>query len=112
MPLNDKEQEILDEIERQFLKDDPKLAKAVLAAEPTQLFRRSAQRSVVGFVVGLALMLLFFASNTLVAMIGFVIMVASASVFVVSLRRRTLGAGPSNFNAGSWLDQLRSKWRR
>ena len=112
MPLNDKEQEILDEIERQFLKDDPKLAKAVLAAEPTRLFRRVAQRSVAGFVVGLALMLLFFASNTLIAMIGFVIMVASASVFVVSLRRRTLGSGPTNLNASSWLDQLRSKWRR
>ena len=29
MPLNDREQKILDEIERQFLQDDPKLAKAV-----------------------------------------------------------------------------------
>jgi len=112
VPLNDKEQEILDEIERQFLKDDPRLAKAVLAAEPTQMFRRAAQRSVAGFIAGLALMLLFFASNTLVAMIGFVIMVASASVFVVALRRRTLGSGSSTLGATSWLDQLRSKWRR
>lgn len=112
VPLNDREQEILDEIERQFLKDDPKLAKAVLAAEPRQVFRRSAQRSVAGFIVGLALMLLFFAANTLVAMLGFVIMVASGFVFVVALRRRTLGAGATALSANSWLNQLRSKWRR
>jgi len=32
VPLNDKEQKILDEIERQFLQDDPKLARAVKTA--------------------------------------------------------------------------------
>jgi len=112
VPLNDKEQEILDEIERQFLKDDPKLARAVLAAEPTQMFRRATQRSVAGLVVGLALMLLFFTSNTLVAMVGFIIMVGSTFVFVVALRRRTMGIGPANLRPGSLLEQLRSKWRR
>lgn len=112
MPLNDKEQRILDEIERQFLQDDPKLAKAVRTASATDVFRRSARRSIVGFVVGLALMLLFFAANTLIAMAGFVVMVASASVFVISIRRRTAGSGTAGFNPDTWIDRLRSKWRR
>jgi len=112
VPLNDKEQEILDEIERQFLQDDPKLAKAVRTASATDVFRRSTRWTVAGFVAGLALMLLFFTSNILVAMIGFVVMVASASVFVVSVRRRTMVPGPTRAAADSWIDRFRSKWRR
>ncbi len=112
MPLNEKEQEILDEIERQFLQDDPKLAKAVRTASATDVFRRSSQRTIAGFVVGLALMLFFFTSNTLIAMIGFVIMVVSASIFVMALRRRTTGAGWALLSTNPWLERLRSKWRR
>ena len=112
MPLNDKEQKILDEIERQFLQDDPKLAKAVRTASATDVFRRSARFTVAGFVGGLALMLLFFTSNTLIAMIGFVVMVVSASVFVIALRRRTMGSGPVGLGLESWADRIRSKWRR
>ena len=112
MPLNDKEQRILDEIERQFLQDDPKLAKAVRTASATDVFRRSARRSIIGFVVGLAVMLIFFTTSILVAMVGFGIMVASASAFVVSIRRRTMGPGAGGFSPDAWIDRLRSKWRR
>ena len=112
MPLNDKEQRILDEIERQFLQDDPKLAKAVRTASATDAFRRSARRAITGFIVGLAIMLLFFTSSLPVAMIGFVIMVASASVFVVSIKRRTMGPGVGAFGPDSLLERIRSKWRR
>ena len=112
VPLNDKEQEILDEIERQFLQDDPKLARAVGTASATDVFRRSTRRTIAGFIVGLALMLLFFTSNTLIAMIGFVIMVPSASLFVMALRRRTMGLGPGRLGADSWVERFRSKWRR
>ena len=112
MPLNDKEQEILDEIERQFLQDDPKLAKAVRTASATDTLRRSTRFTAAGFILGLALMLIFFTSNTLIAMIGFVIMVASASVFVVGLRRRTMGPGAVSLGLDSWAERLRSKWRR
>ncbi len=112
MPLNDKEQKILDEIERQFLQDDPKLAKAVRTATATDVFRRSARFTTAGFVVGLVLMLLFFTSNTLIAMIGFVGMVVSASIFVIALRRRTMGPGVAGLGADSWVERLRSKWRR
>ncbi|RZV45945.1 MAG: DUF3040 domain-containing protein [Acidimicrobiia bacterium] len=112
VPLNDKEQKILDEIERQFLQDDPKLAKAVRTASASDTLRRSTRFTAAGFVLGLALMLIFFTSNTLVAMIGFVVMVASASVFIVGLRRRTMGPGTAGLGIESWADRLRSKWRR
>ena len=51
-----------------------------------------------------------------VAMLGLlglgVVMVASASVFVVGLRRRTMGPGVAGLGLESWADRLRSKWRR
>jgi hypothetical protein len=112
VPLNDKEQKILDEIERQFLQDDPKLAKAVRTASASDTFRRTIQFTAAGFILGLALMLIFFTNNTLIAMAGFVIMVASASVFVIGLRRRTMGPGTPGLGLESWADRLRSKWRR
>ena len=112
MPLNDKEQKILDEIERQFLQDDPKLAKAVRTASASDNFRRASRWSVAGFIAGLALMLLFFASNTLVAMLGFVVMVASGSILVVAIRRRTMSPGSAGLGSGAWVDRFRSKWRR
>ena len=112
MPLDDREQKILDEIEAQFLQDDPKLAKAVLRVSSVDLFRRTWQRAGVGFVLGLAMMLVFFLISTWVAMIGFVIMVVSASFFVVALRRKTTGQGPISVGWDQWLGGLRSKWRR
>jgi hypothetical protein len=112
VPLNDKEQKILDEIERQFLQDDPKLANAVKTASAADSFRRSSRLTIGGFVLGLALMLLFFTSNTLIAMVGFVVMVGSASVFVIALRRRTMGPSVGGPRLDAWVDRLRSKWRR
>ena len=63
-------------------------------------------------IVGLAVMLIFFTTSILVAMVGFGIMVASASAFVVSIRRRTMGPGAGGFSPDAWIDRLRSKWRR
>lgn len=110
MPLNEREQRILDEIEQQFLQDDKKLAKTISGASSSEVFRRRAQRSAVGFVVGLALMLVFFTSNTLVAIVGFVLMVASGSWLVAAMRRRSLGSS-AGFSLESLAERFRSKWR-
>ena len=110
MPLNEREQRILDEIERQFLQDDKKLAQTISSASSATVLRRSIQRSAVGLVVGLALMLLFFTSNTWIAIAGFVLMVVSGSVLVAAIRRRTLGAG-AGLSLDAFRERLRSKWR-
>jgi hypothetical protein len=109
MPLNEREQRILDEIERQFLQDDKKLAQTISSASSATVLRRSIQRSIVGLIAGLALMLVFFTSNTWVAIAGFILMVASGSLLVASVRRRTLGSIGLSLDA--FRDRLRSKWR-
>jgi hypothetical protein len=89
MPLDDREQRILDEIERQFYEQDPKLAETVRTATVASLSSRHLKWAVLALVVGAGLMFGFFTSNTFVALLGFGIMVASVAGIVAIARRRT-----------------------
>ena len=76
MALDDHEQKILAEIERQFYEEDPELARAVRQiAKPSRVGVRLAM---LGVVAGLAIVIAFFASNTVVAFLGFGLLVGSA----------------------------------
>jgi hypothetical protein len=86
MALDDHEQKILAEIERQFYEEDPELAHAVRQiAKPSRVGVRLAM---VGVVAGLAVVIAFFASNTLVAFLGFALLVGSAAALASGLRSR------------------------
>jgi hypothetical protein len=85
MPLDDKEQRILAEIERQFYAEDPELARAVEKIErPARIGVRLA---VVGVLAGLAIIIVY-VNITWVAVIGFALLVASATALVNALRLR------------------------
>lgn len=89
MPLDDKEQKILAEIERQFYEEDPELARAVKKIEkPTRI---GVRLSLLGVIVGLAIVIAY-VSTTWVAAIGFAILVASATALVNALRVRGFGS--------------------
>jgi hypothetical protein len=84
MPLDDHEQKILAEIERQLSAEDPDLVRKVQnIAKPSQARARLA---LIGVVVGLAVVIFFFADNTLFALVGFGILVGSATVLVPAVR--------------------------
>ena len=85
MPLDDKEQRILDEIERQFYQEDPELAKAVRRIQRPK--RIGVRLSALGVLVGLGVIVLFIA-DTYVAAVGFVILVVSATSLVQALKAR------------------------
>jgi Protein of unknown function (DUF3040) len=86
MPLDDHEQKILAEIERQFYEEDPELARAVRdISRPSRLGTRLA---VLGVIAGLAIVIGFFATKTVIAFLGFALLVASATVLVTGLRAR------------------------
>lgn len=85
MPLDDNEQRILAEIERQFYEEDPELARAVQKVERPSRF--GVRLSLVGVVVGLAVIIAF-VDNTWIAVGGFAILVASATALVNALRIR------------------------
>ncbi len=85
MPLDDKEQKILADIERQFYDEDPELARAVKKIEkPTRI---GVRLSLVGVVAGLVVVIAY-VSTTWVAVLGFALLVASATALVNALRLR------------------------
>ncbi|GAA1873039.1 DUF3040 domain-containing protein [Myceligenerans crystallogenes] len=131
MPLSEYEQRVLEQMERALTSDDPRLANTLQSTG-----RRSVLRYVlagVGVVVGLLLLVIGVASpNTLVGVIGFVLMFAGV-VFAVAAPRRKSGPagvvdGDGNVNApkggarkrrssgpGGWsgfLTRLEERWDR
>lgn len=100
MGLDDREQRILAEIERQFYEEDPTLADAVRT-----ISRRSrpweAKVAGIGIVVGVALVAFTFLINTLLALFGFLITVGSVTWLVSELRgRRGMADEPISSESG------------
>ena len=85
MPLDDNEQRILEEIEKQFYDEDPELAHAVRRIERPS--RVGPKLSLIGVVVGLAVIIAY-VDNLVVAVGGFVLLVVSATSLVTSIRGR------------------------
>jgi len=111
VPLNDREQKILEEIERQFYADDPKLAQTVAKTTLESVSQRWTPIAIGVFVVGVIIMLAFFTNQVLIAGIGFVLMVASAGWIAMDLRRRSNGAAGSAPFEG-WISRVRQRWQR
>ncbi|MDQ3783157.1 MAG: DUF3040 domain-containing protein [Actinomycetota bacterium] len=111
MPLDEREQRILEEIERQFYQDDPKLAETVANTTLQSLYRKWTRLAFVGFAIGLIVMLASFTRWTAVALVGFVVMVVSAGWIAMHLRRSRGDAGGSQ-PSKSWLEGVRQRWQR
>lgn len=92
MPLDDKEQRILEEIERQFYEEDPELARAVKKIERPA--RVGIRLSILGIIIGLVVVIAYL-SYTWVAVAGFALLVASATSLVNALRLRGWRSEPS-----------------
>jgi hypothetical protein len=111
MPLNEREQRILEEIERHLYAEDPKLAQTVKKASLGSRIKRRQRLAALGFIIGLLLMLTTFTRQTLIAGFGFALMVASVAWFAMSVREyKTEQSGPPSVIG--WMDGLRQRWRR
>lgn len=87
MPLSEDEQRILHEIERSFYENDPAFARGV--KESPTVYRhagRNMKWAALGFVAGLVIVVVFLGSLVL-ALAGFVLMLASALAFERNLRK-------------------------
>ena len=83
MPLDDNEQKILEEIERQFYDEDPELARAVERIERPS--RVGIGLSLLGVLVGLVIVVAY-VSIIWVALLGFALLLASATSLVGAVR--------------------------
>lgn len=92
MPLDDNEQKILEEIERQFYEENPELARAVERIERPS--RVGVRLSLLGVVAGLVIVIAY-VSITWIAVLGFALLVASATSLVTALRVRGWRPAPA-----------------
>ena len=81
MPLSEHEQRILAELEESLVRQDPEFAERVRSES---VYRKWAAAT---FVLGVVVLVAFFAKTPVVGFIGVVIMFASAVVFERNLRR-------------------------
>ena len=111
MPLDENEQKILDEIERQLYEEDPKLAAMVAKAIRGGTDRWKMRLSAAVFVLGAVVMFVSFPRSWAIAGAGFLIMVVAAGWMALAtgasrLDHRAPGA------VDDWLLRLQHRWRR
>ena len=86
MPLSEDEQRILSEIERSFYEHDPDFARKASSVTLTRRASRNCKLAAAAFVIGLLILLTTFADRFILGALGFLVMVASAFVFVTNVR--------------------------
>ena len=87
MPLSDDEQKILSQIEQQLHETDPDLANEVATTTVYTHAARNIKWSVLGFIIGLAFIILTLSVSFWLAFLGFAIMLAAALYFEQNMRR-------------------------
>jgi predicted histidine transporter YuiF (NhaC family) len=118
VPLSEDEERILRQIERKYHEHDPKSARRLEETTLPRYLRRNVAWGLVGFVVGLAILLAAFASSWVVGIVGFVVMTSSAIVVVQNLRRmgrhglRLLSDGLGERGVGDRFSETTERWRR
>lgn len=101
MPLSEEELRLLEQMERALVEEDPKLASTLRGTA----FRRSARRRAIiagaAFVVGVAVLMGgAVAQLPVLGVVGFVIMLVSATVALTSMRGQQSAAAAADPRAG------------
>jgi hypothetical protein len=124
VPLSEHEQRLLEQMERALYEEDPKFASQLRGADARGSRRRRMGLAVVGFVIGLALMLGGVVANvTLLSVLGFVQMLVAVT-YVVSWSGKAPTGAPGaptpegkrskgrSRRSGSFMDGVEERWRR
>ena len=87
MPLSEEELRLLEQMERALVADDPKLASTMRGTTLRASARRRALIAALAFVVGVVVLMTgAVTKNTIVGVIGFVVMLVSAYLALMSWR--------------------------
>lgn len=131
MPLSENEQRMLEQIERALVEDDPKFASTVRSTNPRTYLLRRVRRSVVLFVLGLAVLVVGVVLNqvpltVVLGILGFVMMLFAALRGAADLRRisgrSTTETGRRSSKSSrsasrprqkaSFMERVEERWRR
>ena len=98
MPLSEHEQRILAELEESLSKQDPRFAKNVRETNVYSHGGRRVRWGILGFIIGLVVLILCFSTNVFLGLVGVALMFVSA--VVIERNARLLGRA-------SWQDITR-----
>lgn len=140
MPLSEEEARLLEQMERALLEEDPKFASTLRGATLRQSARRRAIIAGVAFAVGITVLMAGAVFDAwYVGVIGFVLMLGSATIALGAMRgQQQAGPGqqsqghPSGFSvidggrrpgrtkrsrtktrtSGSFMERMDARWRR
>jgi hypothetical protein len=124
VPLSDHEQRLLEQIERALYAEDPKFASAVRATDLRTHYRKRIIRAVVGFVLGLGILVAALVTKFFyvgIGVLGFLVMLGSALLGVSAWRRSQTARGtrparpttpPPTTTKPSVLERFEERWRR
>jgi hypothetical protein len=87
VPLSEDEQRILHEIERRFYEHDPEYAKTIESSTLYRSLGRNCKWAALGFVAGLIILLVSFASSVWLGAFGFGVMLVTAIVINQNVRK-------------------------
>ena len=116
MPLSEEELRALEQMERALVQEDPKLASTLRGTNLRRAARRRAILAGVCFVAGLGVLMGGAIGRiTVVGILGFVVMLAAATVGLAAIRGTSSSHSPAVTGAhqpGSMLDRWGTPWRR
>jgi hypothetical protein len=115
VPLSEEELRALEQMERALVQEDPKLASTLRGTNLRRAARRRAILAGICFVAGLGVLMAGAIGRiTLVGVLGFVIMLAAASIGLAAIRGPSSTHSPTvrHQQPGSMLDRFGSPWRR
>ena len=133
MPLSEEEQRLLEQMEEALATEDPKFVSALRGVSSRARAKRIVVLATVGFLAGIALLMAgVIYVQTLVAVGGFVVMLASAYIALTNVRRlrepdlpdnvvpmRNSGSGAKARgntavprSSGGFMNRMEDRWRR
>ena len=118
MPLSDREQQILAEMERNLYEEDPEFAARPSGDKPPGTDQRGVKIGVALFLVGVAALIFFFSSQSIfVGVVAFAAMVAGIVILGSSLRSiftNPEGGEPGRASRaiGDFEERLRQRYKK
>jgi hypothetical protein len=109
MALNKKEQEILNQIEQELLKNDPDLANTVKESTLSKYTRTRAVVSFFIFCIGLLTMFSTYIVLPTIALVGFAVMALSAYIFVSNTKALLNAENINEWNVKQVIRILRNQ---
>jgi len=128
VPLSEEEQRQFEQLERALAAEDPKFVSAMRGTNVRLYYKRRAVLAGVGFVLGIGILMAgAIIPNTIIGVIGFVVMVACLYIAALSMKRISNAGDEDDLpppppaskrsrtrheSSGSFMERMEDRWRR